>query len=104
MQSGGGAAAGLSKNAKRRANKKKKQQLSDKGDVKSEDDGEAVAEALQLPIDSVVKVFATLTAVSYCEPWTIEPPEDVSGSGFVIESGGRKLIVTNAHVVANASL
>ncbi len=58
MQSSGGAAAGggKSKKARRRANKKA--QALKKDD--SEEDGEAVAEALELPIDSVVKVYATL--------------------------------------------
>ncbi len=103
MQSGA-AAAGLSKNARRRANKKKQQQQTDKDDLKSAEDGEAVAEALQLPIESVVKVYATLTPGSFSTPWTNEDPEDVSGSGFVIENGGKKYIATNAHVVANTSL
>jgi S1-C subfamily serine protease len=50
--------------------------------------------------NAVVKVFATLRRPDLSRPWSKSPPQDVSGSGVVIE-GHR--ILTNAHVVAYAS-
>ena len=136
MQSSGGAAAGLSKNARRRAKKKKNKQ---ENDHKSEEDGEAVAEALQLPIDSVVKVFATLVRWFGGPRWALflmlfrrpcrtasrgrlSRPRTCRGPGSSLRATGKsssvrkgcELVsslsdalpapVTNAHVVANASL
>lgn len=49
---------------------------------------------------SVVKVFATLRYPNPYQPWTKRAPQDVSGSGVVIE-GDR--ILTNAHVVMYGS-
>jgi len=49
---------------------------------------------------SVVQVFATLREPNLRKPWTKQPPQDVSGSGMVIE--GRR-ILTNAHVVTYAT-
>lgn len=50
--------------------------------------------------DSVVKIFTTYRAPDFEAPWTKLPPEEISGTGFVIE-GDR--ILTNAHVVEQAS-
>lgn len=50
--------------------------------------------------DSVVKIFTTLRNPDYESPWTKQSPQEVSGTGFVIE-GNR--ILTNAHVVEMAS-
>jgi S1-C subfamily serine protease len=50
--------------------------------------------------DSVVKVFSTLRLPDLYKPWTKQSPEDVTGSGVVIEG---KRILTNAHVVRHAS-
>ncbi len=50
--------------------------------------------------DSVVKVYATYRGPSFDRPWTKEPPEEYTGTGFVIE--GNRLL-TNAHVVEQAS-
>lgn len=50
--------------------------------------------------DSVVKIFTTYRAPDFESPWTKLPPEEISGTGFVIE-GDR--ILTNAHVVEQAS-
>src|SRR5215469_18366531 len=50
--------------------------------------------------NSVVKVFATLSAPDLSRPWTKQPPSDITASGVVIEG---KRILTNAHVVTYAS-
>jgi S1-C subfamily serine protease len=53
------------------------------------------------PLDSsVVKVFATVRYPAPFTPWTKQEPQDITGSGVVIE-GDR--ILTNAHVVLYAS-
>jgi S1-C subfamily serine protease len=53
------------------------------------------------PLDSsMVKVFATVRYPAPFTPWTKQAPQDISGSGVVIE-GDR--ILTNAHVVLYAS-
>jgi S1-C subfamily serine protease len=50
--------------------------------------------------NSVVKIFSTMRYPDPYQPWMKQPPEDVTGSGVVIE--GRRLL-TNAHVVNYAS-
>jgi len=45
---------------------------------------------------SVVKILATRRLPDLVRPWTKQSPQDVSGSGLVIEG---KRILTNAHVV-----
>lgn len=50
--------------------------------------------------DSVVKIYTTQAAPDYFTPWRLLNPRQSSGSGSVIEGN---LILTNAHVVANAS-
>ena len=50
--------------------------------------------------DSVVKIFTTYRAPDYESPWTKLTPQEISGTGFVID-GDR--ILTNAHVVEMAS-
>ena len=50
--------------------------------------------------NSVVKIFATVRYPDPYEPWTKSSPEEVTGSGVVIEG---KRILTNAHVVNYAS-
>lgn len=57
----------------------------------------AELEAIQ---DSVVKIYTTQAEPDYFTPWRLLTPRQSSGSGSVI-SGNR--ILTNAHVVANAS-
>ena len=52
------------------------------------------------PQDSVVKVFATISAPDLARPWSKKSPAEVTGSGVVIEG---KRILTNAHVVNYAS-
>jgi S1-C subfamily serine protease len=57
----------------------------------------AVAHAVA---DSVVKVFSTIRRPDPLKPWTKAAPQEVSGSGVIIEG---KRILTNAHVVGYAS-
>jgi S1-C subfamily serine protease len=50
--------------------------------------------------DSVVKIFSTLRGPDFESPWKKLSPQEISGTGFVID-GNR--ILTNAHVVSMAS-
>jgi len=50
--------------------------------------------------ESVVKIFTVYTEHSYSNPWQMKPQGRSSGSGSIIEG---KKILTNAHVVANAT-
>ena len=50
--------------------------------------------------NAVVKVFSTLRGPDPSKPWSKAAPQDVTGSGVVIEG---KRILTNAHVVGYAS-
>ena len=50
--------------------------------------------------NSVVKIFSTVRYPDPYQPWTKQPPADITGSGVVIE--GRR-ILSNAHVVNYAS-
>lgn len=50
--------------------------------------------------NAVVKVFSTLRGPDPFKPWAKAAPQDVTGSGVVIEG---KRILTNAHVVGYAS-
>ena len=50
--------------------------------------------------NSVVKIFCTIRAPDVYHPWTKGTPQQISGSGVVIEGGH---ILTNAHVVSYAS-
>ncbi len=52
------------------------------------------------PRDSVVKVMVTYRAPDLYRPWAKQGPEEITGTGFVIE-GNR--IITNAHVAEHAS-
>lgn len=52
------------------------------------------------PENSVVKIFATVRYPEVFRPWTKQPPQEITGSGVIIE--GRR-ILTNAHVVLYAS-
>ncbi|MDL2354760.1 MAG: trypsin-like peptidase domain-containing protein [Pseudomonadota bacterium] len=66
----------------------------------------AVAPAAAAPVaapnieNAVVKVFSTLRGPDPYKPWGKAAPQDVTGSGVVIEG---KRILTNAHVVGYAS-
>lgn len=52
------------------------------------------------PRDAAVKIFATIRRPDLIRPWTKTPPQEATGTGFVI-AGER--ILTNAHVVTHAS-
>uniref|UniRef100_J3M784 Protease Do-like PDZ domain-containing protein n=1 Tax=Oryza brachyantha TaxID=4533 RepID=J3M784_ORYBR len=54
--------------------------------------------AVELALDSVVKVFTVSSSPSYFLPWQNKAQRESMGSGFVIP--GRR-IITNAHVVAD---
>ncbi|OEL29975.1 Protease Do-like 10, mitochondrial [Dichanthelium oligosanthes] len=54
--------------------------------------------AVELALDSVVKVFTVSSSPNYFLPWQNKAQRESMGSGFVIP--GRR-IVTNAHVVAD---
>ena len=53
--------------------------------------------------EAVVKVYAVHSSVSPQLPWTVGSQEESTGSGFAIEHGGRRCIMTNAHVVADST-
>ncbi len=59
--------------------------------------GEAVPDNVER---SVVKVFTTVRYPDPFRPWTKQAPQEISGSGVVIDG---KRILTNAHVVLYAS-
>src|SRR3982750_3109735 len=50
--------------------------------------------------DSVVKVFSTVCYPDLTRPWTKQAPQNITGSGVVIEG---KRILSNAHVILYAS-
>jgi S1-C subfamily serine protease len=50
--------------------------------------------------DSVVKIYVTNRVPDFVRPWNKANPQEVSGSGVIIEG---KRILTNAHVVSYAS-
>jgi S1-C subfamily serine protease len=50
--------------------------------------------------NTVVKIFATKSNPDPLKPWTKQAPQEVTGSGVIIEG---KRILTNAHVVLYAS-
>lgn len=60
----------------------------------------AVARAQDGIANSVVKIHTTQRVPDFLRPWTKQPPQEISGSGMVLE-GNR--ILTNAHVVKFAS-
>jgi S1-C subfamily serine protease len=62
---------------------------------------QAAAPAISPRVEnSVVKVFSTIRRPDPFKPWTKSAPQDVTGSGVIIEG---KRILTNAHVVGYAS-
>ncbi|XVE99150.1 hypothetical protein REPUB_Repub03eG0172600 [Reevesia pubescens] len=54
--------------------------------------------AIELALDSVVKVFTVSSSPNYFLPWQNKSQRETMGSGFVIPG---KRILTNAHVVAD---
>ncbi len=61
----------------------------------------AAADAAPKIENSVVKIFSTRRAPDLQKPWSKAAPQEVTGSGVVIEG---KLILTNAHVVQYSTL
>ena len=53
--------------------------------------------------EPVVKVYTVASAINPHLPWTTKAQEETTGSGFSIEHDGEMLILTNAHVVADAT-
>ena len=51
----------------------------------------------------VVKVYSVHAGVSPTSPWSSKPQEESTGSGFSIDHDGELCILTNAHVVADAT-
>lgn len=60
----------------------------------------SAAEDYQKVKNAVIKIYSTSTPPDYFTPWSLLNPQQSSGSGAVIS--GRR-ILTNAHVVADAS-
>ncbi|KAK9141420.1 hypothetical protein Scep_011101 [Stephania cephalantha] len=56
------------------------------------------AAAIEVALDSVVKIFTVSSSPNYFLPWQNKPQRETMGSGFLI--AGRR-ILTNAHVVAD---
>eukprot|EP00249_Psilotum_nudum_P019192 c27134_g1_i1 orf=414-2402(-) len=54
--------------------------------------------AIELALNSVVKVFTVASSPNYFLPWQNKPQREVTGSGFVIRG---QRIITNAHIVAD---
>lgn len=54
--------------------------------------------AIELALDSVVKIFTVSSSPNYLLPWQNKSQRETMGSGFVIPG---KRILTNAHVVAD---
>lgn len=61
---------------------------------------DVIAEKDKLVREAVVKIYAIYNYPDYFNPWRMAEPENGSGSGCIIENNK---ILTNAHVVANAS-
>lgn len=63
---------------------------------------EAFQEACWDPValSSVAKVFTTHSSPDYMLPWQLKPQRESTGSAFVV---GPRQLLTNAHVVADAS-
>ncbi|XP_058215562.1 protease Do-like 10, mitochondrial [Rhododendron vialii] len=56
--------------------------------------------AIELALDSVVKIFTISSSPNYALPWQNKSQRDSMGSGFVVAG---KRILTNAHVVADCT-
>lgn len=52
---------------------------------------------------SVVKVYSTIVAPNAIQPWQVKSLTTATGTAFIVDRK-RKLVLTNAHVVAYASL
>lgn len=63
-------------------------------------DGDDITESARQVENSIVKIYTTSAAPDYFTPWRLMNPSQSTGSGALIS--GRR-ILTNAHVVADAS-
>jgi S1-C subfamily serine protease len=52
-------------------------------------------------LTSIIKVYCVSSSANYILPWQNKPLKEGSGSGFVIDEGDGRRILTNAHVVAD---
>ena len=52
---------------------------------------------------AVVKVYAVQSAPNLQMPWTAKSSEEASGSGFATSANAGRCVLTNAHVVADAT-
>lgn len=55
----------------------------------------------ELPTDTAIKIYATGVSPSYLMPWQVLQQRKWTGTGFVLQD---RRIVTNAHVVHNATV
>jgi len=61
----------------------------------------AQTEHLNHARNSIVKIFVNFISPDFCTPWKLTSYRSKSGSGSIVE---RNLILTNAHVVSDATL
>ena len=71
--------------------------------VAPKEDGQGEDEVAEASSEPVVKVYTVHSAVSPFTPWTTKSQEESTGSGFSIEVDGELCILTNAHVVSDAT-
>jgi len=71
--------------------------------VSADDDGLGLGALGRKGTESVVKVYSVHSSVCPQLPWTAKSQEESTGSGFCIEQNERRCILTNAHVVADAT-
>lgn len=67
---------------KKSSTKKTKKEKPRTVDIESDEDDNPLLDSL--PLETVVKVYASLTDPNYECPWQMESSLDVSGSGFII--------------------
>uniref|UniRef100_A0A6B2L325 PDZ domain-containing protein n=1 Tax=Arcella intermedia TaxID=1963864 RepID=A0A6B2L325_9EUKA len=56
-----------------------------------------------MPLDAIIKINSVVTPSNYYLPWQKKTSKPTSGSGFLLESEFGKSLITNAHVVADAT-
>ncbi|KAG2444359.1 hypothetical protein HXX76_001115 [Chlamydomonas incerta] len=60
----------------------------------------AYAEGMGSVLDSIIKIYTVHSRPNYTLPWQNHPKRESTGTGFVVHD---RLILTNAHVVADAT-
>ncbi len=58
------------------------------------------AHGMQSVLDSIIKIYTVHSRPNYTLPWQNHPKRESTGTGFVVHD---RLILTNAHVVADAT-